>query len=512
MSRRRHVTTRATKRAGGSEPRASRLAAVVAALSLVYVAMVLWVWVRRGAYPYELEWLEGIALEHVQRLRAGLPLYVAPSLVWVPLNYAPLYFWLCALASLAFGESFLAMRLVSMLAALAAGWAMWKLVRHETGRAAPAWLAVGLFAAAYRLGGAWLDVARADSLHLALLLLGALVARTDPSRWRMPVAAGALFALALLAKQSAFVAVGPLVLWLVFSDRPRGLVLAAVFAALSGAGLLALDAASGGWFRYYAFTVAAFHPRSLSLIWQFPVQDVLRHFAPLLALLALAARAPREPGPGSRRVFPVALAFGFLGLAWALRLYPGGYDNVLLTAHAALALLGALAFGALTARRSWRAAVAAGLMAVQLAVLGWNPAAQVPTFADRKAGDTLTSGLARLPGRVWFSSHTYLLARAGRPTHAHVMPLMDVIRDGHGPRERALLATLRDTLAAHAWNPILLDNRDWLMEECVRAGYQPVSGVFPDPQVFWPVTGMRTRPEYLFAPRAPSDSGSATAR
>lgn len=506
--KRRHPTVAAgaAPRRAGSPPGP---AAVVAGLSLVYVAMVAWVWVRRAGYPYELEWLEGIALEHVHRLRAGLPLYVAPSLAWVPLNYTPLYFWICALATFALGETFLAMRLVSILAALAAGWAMWRLVRFETGRAAPAWLAVGLFAATYRLGGAWLDVARADSLHLALLLLGALVARTDPSRRRMPLAAGALFALAFLTKQSAFVAAGPLVLWLALTDRPRGLLLAAVFAALAFAGLLALDATSGGWFRYYAYTVPAFHPRSMALFWTFPVRDVLRGFAPLLAVVLLALVTSRAPGERGRWSFPLALAAGFAGLAWGLRLYPGGYDNVLLTAHAALALLGALAFGALTARRSWTGPLAAGLVTLQLALLAWSPAAQVPTPADRAAGDTLAAGIARLPGRVWVSSHTYLLERAGRPAHAHVMPLMDVIRDGHGPRERALLAALRDSLAAHAWDEAVLDNRDWLAEEFTRAGYRPVARVFPDEQAFWPVTGMRTRPEYLLAPGgAAADSGA----
>lgn len=202
--------------------------------------------------------------------------------------------------------------------------------------------------------------------------------------------------------------------------------------------------------------------------------------------------------------FQLALAAGFMGLGWSLRLYPGGYDNVLVPAHAALALLGALAFAALTEGRAWTGPVAATLFAVQLALVAWNPLAQVPTPADRAAGDQLVQGLRGLGGRVYFSSHTYLLERAGRPTHAHVMPLMDVIRDGHGPREIALLATLRDSLAAHVWDRAVLDNRDWLYEEFARAGYRPVGGVFPRPELFWPVTGMRTRPEMVLA--APADT------
>lgn len=496
--RRRSASARGPAPATPVRSPAPGLDAVVAALSLVYVAMVLYVWVRRAGYPYELEWLEGAALEHVQRLRHGLPLYSAPSLAWVPLNYTPLYFALSAAFTFVFGETFLALRLVSILSAIAAGALLWRLVRHETGRVAPAWLAVGLLASTYRLGGAWFDVARADSLHLALLLAGACVARLDPSRWRMPLVAGALFALAFLAKQSAAMAAGPLVLWLALTDRPRGLVLALVFAALAGAGVLALDASSGGWFRYYAYTVPGFHKTSLALLGQFPLKDLLPRFGPLLGALALSAWVARAEWARWRWPFPLALAAGFVALAWALRLYPGGYDNVLVPAHAALALLGALGFAALTARRGAWALVAAALFAGQLALVAWNPAAQVPTAADRAAGDELVKGLGTLNGRLWVSSHTYLLGRSGRPANAHVMPLMDVIRDGHGAREKALLATLRDSLAAHAWDQAVLDNRDWLYEEFTRAGYQPVAAVFPNPDVGWPVTGMRTRPEYLF--------------
>lgn len=499
---RERTPARGTPRAGTAHGRsrvgASTAATLVAALSLVYAAMVLYVWVRRAGYPYELEWLEGLALEHVQRLRHGLPLYTAPSLAWVPLNYAPLYFWLSAAAAAVLGETLPALRTVSVLSTVAAGAALWRLVRVETGRAAPAWLAVGLLAATFRLGGAWFDVARADSLHLALLLGGALAARTDPSRWRMPLVAGTLFALAFLTKQSALVAAGPLVAWLAIADRRRGLALAAVAALLSAAGVVALDASSGGWFRYYAYTVPRFHAADLALLARFPLEDVARWFAPLLVAIGLAAWRARAAADLARWGFPLALAAGFVAIGWTLRVYPGGYDNVLMPAHAALALLGALAFAALTERASWRAPVALALLALQLALLAWNPAAQIPRPGDREAGDRIVAGLRGLDGRVFVSSHTYLLAHAGRPTHAHVMPLMDVIRDGEGPRERALLATLRDSLAAHAWDHALLDPRDWLAEEFVRAGYRPAANVLPDPNAFWPVTGMRTRPEVLF--------------
>lgn len=55
--------------------------------------------VLRVLYPFELEWMEGATVEHVLRVMEGRPLYVEPSLEFVPFVYTPLYAWLGALAS-----------------------------------------------------------------------------------------------------------------------------------------------------------------------------------------------------------------------------------------------------------------------------------------------------------------------------------------------------------------------------------------------------------------------------
>ena len=45
-------------------------------------------------FPFELESVEGHCLQQVGRVLDGQPLYVAPSLDFVPLIYMPLYFYL----------------------------------------------------------------------------------------------------------------------------------------------------------------------------------------------------------------------------------------------------------------------------------------------------------------------------------------------------------------------------------------------------------------------------------
>jgi hypothetical protein len=133
---------------------------------------------------------------------------------------------------------------------------------------------------------------------------------------------------------------------------------------------------------------------------------------------------------------------------------------------------------------------------MQLWWVRWDPGPLIPTATDRAAGDRLVDELRSFDGRVWCSSPTYLLERAGRPTNAQVMPLMDV-GNGRGPLERGLMAQLQDSLAVHAWDMILLDNVDGLSGPSNAAGYRLIAQVRGQRGTFWTVTGMRVRPEFL---------------
>ena len=156
----------------------------------------------RLRYPYELEWIEGGMVNHVARLRSGQPLYGAPSLTFTPDIYTPLYFVVSALVSVLTGTGFVSLRLVSIVASLVLLAALAKLADRETKDPVAAVVAAGLFAACYRISGAWLDIAREDTLCIALLFCGLVVAR-DARTGRRGVAAGALVSLSFLTKQVA---------------------------------------------------------------------------------------------------------------------------------------------------------------------------------------------------------------------------------------------------------------------------------------------------------------------
>ena len=66
-----------TSRSSGVAGGAARLApGLVATLFLLLWAALVSL---RVAYPFELEWMEGGMLDHIERVRSGKPLYTPPS-------------------------------------------------------------------------------------------------------------------------------------------------------------------------------------------------------------------------------------------------------------------------------------------------------------------------------------------------------------------------------------------------------------------------------------------------
>jgi hypothetical protein len=70
-------------------------------------------------YPGHLEILEGNSLVEMRRILAGQQLYSPPSASYVPDGYTPLYFAVSAAAASVLGQSYLDLRLVSLVASLA---------------------------------------------------------------------------------------------------------------------------------------------------------------------------------------------------------------------------------------------------------------------------------------------------------------------------------------------------------------------------------------------------------
>ena len=144
---------------------------VSVAAALTQLARFLFISLSRIVFPFTLEWMEGGSFVQVSRILAGQSIYMRPSFEFIPQIYPPVYFYLSALVSTLLGNSFLSLRLVSILSTLGILYLIFILVRQGSGSTLAGILASGLFCATYQLSGHWFDIARVDSLALALLLL-----------------------------------------------------------------------------------------------------------------------------------------------------------------------------------------------------------------------------------------------------------------------------------------------------------------------------------------------------
>lgn len=482
---------------------------VLAICAIAYIAVFVCIAVPRIRYPYELEWLEGGAVDHVARILAGEKLYVLPSADYVPFIYPPLYFYVAALVSKLTGPGFVPLRLVSFLSSLGSMLLVYLFVKRETRGRFVGLLAACLFAATFRLSGAWMDVARVDSLFLFLLLWSFYIVRfREGPKWH--IAAGILVTLAFLTKQIALLAAVPVMLYTALVHRRRSMWFIAAAILLPAASLLALDSLHGGLFRYYIIDLPRQHAivkRYIPSFWTIDLGLPLS-IALILAILYLYTQYLR--GRRMQLLFYLCAGGGAIGGAWISKMHQGSYSNALLPAHAAIAILFGLGLHTaweLIRREPLRRypfaetlLIIAGI--IQFAGLAYNPAKQVPSPRDRRAGDMLVETLSQSEGDIFMPFHPYYARMAGKRGCAHHMAMRDVLRGGDRPRRDGLVRDIAERLRNHRYSAVILDTQSWDFFDTVVEHYGEPDPLFDDDEVFYPVTGSHLRPSWIW--RAPA--------
>jgi hypothetical protein len=496
-----------------------------ALLGLAAIAAYVVIALFRLAYPFPLEYLESNSLVEVQRILTGHALYAPPAVGYVPDGYPPLYFATSAAAASVLGLSYLPLRLVSLVSSLACFAVLGRLVQRETASAAAGAAAAGLLAATYFVTHTWFDVARVDSLFIALSA-AALYSARWMRRTRGAVATGLLLAAAFLTKQNGLAEGIAVLTALSFGPRRRLAGLAALTCgAVLGISTLALGLTSHGWYVFYVFVLLSEHTLNDAAFGQFWTV----HLLPVLGVACGALVL------GVRRT-PLVLVAGCAALvveSYATLVHSGGEVNDLLPAYLAVALLAGLAMGdhpgglaGLAADRlaggrlaSWRAglagrwvaAVAAALVIAQLAVLvhGFRPARAIPTAADRAAGLRLAAGMRALGGTIAVPSDPGLDLLAGMPAVAHQGATDDVLRGSDPAAIASFTGSAARAVAARRFTAIVTEDTG------------PPAGFPPDlerfyrrcPQtllpgvpraVFQPPAGPPGRPVYVWLPAAAS--------
>ena len=137
-------------------------------------------------------------------------------------------------------------------------------------------------------------------------------------------------------------------------------------------------------------------------------------------------------------------------------------------------------------------------------MLFYNPLHQIPTQSDLEAGRKLVDTIQQIKGDVLVPCHAYLPALAGKDWYADESAIAELVGKFGGRRNKEgkkIMDGLRQAIREKRFSAIILNvpEDSWLrwLRKVVKKYYIP----FYNKTVFWPVTGRRTRPQFICVPR-----------
>ncbi len=487
------------------------LAAKVLTAGLVsyFVLAFLYISISRMGYMFTLEWLEGASLIQVHRLLAGQPLYVQPTFEYVPLIYSPLYFYVSALFARLIGFGFLPLRLVSFLSTIGSVVMVYLIVRKYTANLYVSLMAAGSLLALYRISDTWFDLARVDMLAVFLTLLCIYLVQAG-SLLRLALAAIAI-SLACITKQTYWILVPPILVYALFLHGKKALTMIVATVVISLGTHLLLDRLYYGWYSFFVYSAGFGQGSSIlagGLVHFFQAYwiDAVLKIVPIMFLLSvlyfvLRFRAYRAT------LGVLALSAGMIVLSWLGILNKGGYSNVLIPSYI-IFLIGAwLSIAAVMQDGAVSNLARAGILLVyslQLVLLLYPIAPQIPTVQDRKAGQAIVQDIRAQAGPVYVPFDNYLTLYAGKEPFAGFGSLGDLnqLPGGIGKRDWNRINTqLRDMIRNRAFSLIILDeNADWGSAERYYQSYYQPSPINYDQDAFFPVAGWQIRPGFRYTP------------
>jgi len=387
------------------------------ALSLAFLLGFLAVAGGSITHPFALQWMEGQSIDMVARVLQGQPLYPEPSIEYAAAPYPPLFYILSAFTVWFTGLDFLPARIVSLLATLVSGLLLYGWVRHEKGSRSASVIAAGLFFASYIVTGRWFDLARVDSLFIALTLAGFYVLAHKRGLASV-ICSGALLTAAFFTKQTALLIIIAGLLGMFAQERKYAL-LAALFFTLFSVCLVGWNnAISKEWFNFYVFTL-----RSSADGIEFPKPSfqenpffVQMGIAGALAVLSLALRFRTH---WKKACFLTCLFIGMALAGYSSHNLWQEYQNVFIPLCAGFALLAGMLLA--TAERFFRPVYTLCLylaVLAQLVLLAYNPNHFIPTQSARDEGVEALTLFSQLRGPVLVPEMQFVQTRVEKTSYS----------------------------------------------------------------------------------------------
>jgi len=448
--------------------------------------------------PVLLEWMEAGSLQMMHQILSGKPLYAAPSVEFVPYTYTPLYFYLSALVSGVVGPSLFPLRLVSFVASLVSFLLLFTVVQRETGSSRGGMAAVGIFAGSYAVNGNWFDIARIDSLCIALLLAGISLGLGE-GRSRNLMAGGLFVALAFFTKQVALVIAAPLILGVVIRHGKIGGLFALSALSTIVVGSLAWNALSAGWFLFYVLESPGARWRA-NLSLGSLTQAALYEFLPLFIVsiaVALSTIASQLRRPCAKGIsFLIVISGLFLAAAWG-RVESINFLNSSIPAHLGVALLLGVAVGRLLNDsnhvRTNLAILAAFIL--QLSILAMILGPLRPTGQDNANYARYSSFIQSLPRPIYIPDQGFVQALGSDNSFAHSIGIMDLMMGGSPTVVEEFRRDMTEALNSRRFKTIVCDTtlfERWFNEELQR-NYE-LSPLEATNTTWTPVLGFQNRP------------------
>lgn len=479
-------------------------------IGLFFLVSYLAVVIARINYPFQLEWVEDGSLQLISRILSGKNIYIEPSLEFVPFIYTPFYFYVSALLANLLGPGFLSPRLISFLASIGLLVLVYKFIRNETSDRNSNLLGVFIFIASYRVTGAWLDIARVDSLYIFLTFSSIYMIRKS-SQPNAIVLSVLLATLSILTKQTAIIILAPIFLHKIIFDRNSGIRLSVLSFISVSSSFVLINLLSDGWFSYFTLYVPTLHRFMEDALLTFWTVD-LRPFYPMILIsLAYFVIMWREQNKESI-FFYIAVIAGMTAASWSGRISFGGYDNNLLPVSLGLSISLGLSvyhlsnyFDDQKQNSGLLKLILYSLCLLQFSLLAYKIVDQIPSQEFLRAGEAISEDIRRVDGEVYIPRAPYLAQLAGKSGHAHFAALGELI--GHygdiiPPEGIILREQLGEQISSQFYSAIILNNYGSVYKELHEVEeYYDMKMSFPlKNDIFRTLTGYYTKPRLLFTP------------
>ena len=476
-----------------------------------YVALFLILAVLRLLYPYEIEWMEGAMMDHALRILDGKPIYTAPSIDFVAWLYPPLYYYAVAAVMKLVGVSWFAGRLVSFASTILTALMLAGVTKKITANNLLAYFTCALYLATYHATGFYFDIVRNDAFFTFLLVAGGWSAITFRGV-RGAVVTGIILFLAIATKQQAIFFLPAIAVWFWLRDKKTAIVFTTITIGLLAIGFLWMNSATSRWLGYYLLQIPK--AKRADFVW-LRTLDVFPNFAfgvftaSSLSLFGLIVGSRTGTHRTTRDFW--ASATGLLALltfsalaAGAMSLgNEGGYTNVMMPFAAFVIPFIPIAVGEFGTAHPVTVRYLYFAVLFQLIAFYFNPMSEKMLIASahqRHGGDEFFRELAAIPGEVLIPYHGYITRQAGKPSHAHVLASLDVLRM-HDTTAARLQADFDTALTRHKFSAVIMDGSPLFGNDSV-AHYTFSRRMLSEPNVY--LTRVRdegTRPEFLFIPK-----------